>query len=122
MIECTKLSSQGEYQIAFEAFDLLYELTDAVDSGEEIIFADEAGMWMFTGDEKTYYTAYLKAAASVLSDDDFVEKAMMVIRKDSYQSCFLGLYPVVQSLATPEQMLLIDSEVKRKKLKVVTAE
>ena len=122
LIECTKLSNQGEYQIAFEAFELLYELTDAVDSGEEIIFADEAGMWMFTGDEKTYYTAYLKAAASVLSDDDFVEKAMMVIRKDSHQSCFLGLYPVVQSLATSEQMLLIDSEVKRKKLKVVTAE
>ena len=122
LIECTKLSNQGEFHAALEAFEQLYKLIDVFNSGKEIVFADEAGMWMFAGDEKTYYTAYLKAAAHASSSDGFIEKALMVIQEDSQRSCFLKLYPVVQSLATPEQMRLIDDEVKRKKLKVAAAE
>ncbi|MET4693624.1 hypothetical protein [Endozoicomonas lisbonensis] len=117
-IECTKLSRQGEYSAALEGFDMLYELTDAVDSGESIIFADEAGMWMFGGDEKTYYTAYLKAAASELDDDEFVEKALGVLQVDSIKSGMLKLYGVVKKLATSGQMEMIDAEVESRKLKV----
>ena len=53
--ECVKLVKQKEYQVAVETFDILYELTGCL-WDDEIVFADELGMWMFPGDEKTYCT------------------------------------------------------------------
>ena len=116
-IECTKLIRQESYQIALECFDILYELFDGI-ADDEIIFADELGSWMFTGDEKTYYTAYLQAATKVCSDEDFVEKAMSALYEDRSRSCSLKLYSVIKSMATPEQMSMIDKEVKDRDLKV----
>ncbi|MCW7551180.1 hypothetical protein NX722_00595 [Endozoicomonas gorgoniicola] len=116
--ECTKLSNQKEYSAALEGYELLFELAEAVDSGEEIIFADETGMWMFTGDEKAYFTAYIKAAAGGCSDEEFVEKAMYALRQDNDRCCGYELYSVVQSIATKEQAERIDGEIKSRNLKV----
>ena len=38
--------------MAAECFVLLYDLIKQIEKGEEIVFADELGMWMLPGDEK----------------------------------------------------------------------
>ncbi len=38
--------------MAVQCFKLLHELIDKMEDGDEIVFADEYGTWMITGDEK----------------------------------------------------------------------
>lgn len=114
--ECKKLVAQKDYQIAVEAFDTLYELIDCL-WDDEIVFADELGMWMFPGDEKAYCKAYLQAASKACSPEDFQEKALSRIIDDSHSSCCNKIYSLVKRIASPEQMVLVDREVLNRKLK-----
>ena len=43
---------------------------------DSIVFADKLGSWMYPGDEKANYPAYLRATAAIHSPDDFADKAM----------------------------------------------
>jgi hypothetical protein len=47
----SNLTARGEHAQAVACFAMLYELLEAADSGEEIIFAEEAGSWMIPTDE-----------------------------------------------------------------------
>lgn len=42
----TRVSIQGNHCIAVECFGILYKLIDKMCDGDEIIFADEYGIWM----------------------------------------------------------------------------
>ena len=116
-IECSKLTDQQEYNTAVECFTLLYELTDAVDSGDEIIFGDEIGMWMF-GDQKPYFAAYFKALAAISTPDDFSELVMPLISDDGRHGLVNEIYASVQNAATEEQMVLVDQLVKDKGIRI----
>ena len=116
--ECVKLVKQKEYQVAVETFDRLYELTGCL-WDDEIVFADELGMWMFPGDEKTYCKAYIRAASKACVPEDFQEKALFRIIDDAHRSCCNKIYSLVKSVATPEQMALVDREVQKRRLKTV---
>jgi hypothetical protein len=56
---CGQLTEQEEHLHAVACFGILYELLEALDSGEQIVFGDEIGSWMITADEKLYTLAYL---------------------------------------------------------------
>ena len=114
--ECVKLVKQKEYQVAVETFDRLYELTGCL-WDDEIVFADELGMWMFPGDEKTHCKACIRAASKACVPEDFQEKALFRIIDDSHSSCCNKIYSLVKSFAAPEQMALVDREVQRRRLK-----
>ncbi|WP_257292876.1 hypothetical protein [Endozoicomonas sp. ONNA1] len=116
-IESTKLVRQEEYQVALECFNILYELLEGI-VDDEIIFADELGSWMFTGDEKAYFTAYIQTAAATCSDEDFVDKAIFALHEDSDRSCSLKLYSVIKTMASSLQMAMVDQQVKARKIKV----
>ena len=55
----TQLSKQNEHVMAIECFKRLYDLVEHLSTGEEIVFAEEVGMWLLPGDEKVCITAYL---------------------------------------------------------------
>lgn len=114
-IECTKLSRQKDYQAAVEGFEILHELFEGMC---DHVFADELGDWMFTGDLKAYHAAYLEAASETCNPEDFAGKAMSVIIDDSHQNCSLKMYSLVKSVATEEQMVVVDGGVKERGIKV----
>ena len=49
---------------AAACFGILYELIDAMERGDEIVFAEEVGGWMIPGDEKEYVAAYMTSLAA----------------------------------------------------------
>ena len=116
-IECNKLSEQQDYHAAVEGFEILFDLFEQI-YDDSIVFADELGSWMYPGDEKANYTAYLKAAAAIYSPDDFADKAMAAIIEDSHQSCSLKLYSLVKSIASQEQMALVEERVQERGISV----
>jgi len=52
--DSSRLTDQGEHEMAVQCFKLLHELVDKMEDGDEIVFADEYGTWMITGDEKRF--------------------------------------------------------------------
>jgi hypothetical protein len=57
--DSSRLTDQGEHEMAVQCFKLLHELIDKMEDGDEIVFADEYGTWMITGDEKRFIKSYL---------------------------------------------------------------
>jgi hypothetical protein len=54
LASAAKLTEQEDYHVAIEVFKIAYELIDMIESGAEIVFADELGMWMCGFSEKPY--------------------------------------------------------------------
>jgi hypothetical protein len=63
--EASKLTVAGEHAPAVACFALLHELLEALNSGQEIIFAEEAGSWMIPTDEKAWLKAYKTSRGAV---------------------------------------------------------
>ncbi len=61
-------------------------LIDTMESGEDIVFADECGSWMIPGDEKVFVQAYVTSLAAVETPEEFTRTAVPLIQRDSYQS------------------------------------
>ena len=113
--ECAKLTRQKEHRVAVDGFDILYALIDRL-GDDEIVFADELGMWMFPGDMKDHNKAYIQAASAICPLDEFKEKALSVISEDHHSGGANKTYSLVKSIGTPEQMALVDQVVQDRKL------
>ncbi len=111
-----QLTAQGDaasLNHAVVCFSILYELIDAMESGEEIVFADEIGGWMIPGDEKEYVAAYMASLAATTSPQQFAEKAIPLIRRDSRQSLATRAYASAIRAADEEQRAHLEAEVQR---------
>lgn len=108
-----QLTAQGDYLHAVACFDLLYELIDEMERGDEIVFGDEIGSWMIPGDEKQYLTAYVTAVAQTASPDEFAAIVVPLARRDSYQSLSGEVYATACRLANAAQKEKLDGEIKR---------
>ena len=64
-----QLTKQGDHLHAVACFELLYELIEAVDSGEEIVFAEELGSWMIPIREKDFLADYMTSMAATMTPD-----------------------------------------------------
>jgi len=112
-----KLTWQGEHLKAVECFKLLYELIEAMESGKEIVFADEYGSWMIPGDEKKSIKAYLSSLAKVTTPDEFAASAAPLIKRDSRQSFYTEAYAVALRVANREQRARLQAEIERQKIR-----
>jgi len=113
----TQLSKQGDHAVAIECFSILYDLIFDMDSGEEIVFADEYGSWMIPGDEKEYIRAYITSLAKIKSPEDFSDLVIPLIRRDSYESFVNKVYNFAIKVATDEQKSYLNKAIKSQEIK-----
>jgi hypothetical protein len=113
----SQLTIQGHHSLAIQCFELLYELIDEMESGEEIVFADELGGWMIPGDEKKFITAYLTSLSAITTPEEFTEKALPLIRQDSYESFANKVYTTAINIAKEKQKAYLKAEIKRQNIK-----
>ena len=109
----SQLTAQGDHLHAATCFGILYELIDDMESGEEIVFADEIGAWMIPGDEKQYVAAYMTSLAAVAAPEEFSAAAIPLIRRDSWQSFSTQAYPAAIRAANEAQRAYLEAEIER---------
>ncbi len=112
-----QLSAQGQHAQAVACFGILYALIDAMEYGEEIIFAEEAGSWMIPGDEKEYITAYLTALAATTDPEAFTAAAIPLIQRDSGHSLTAQVYPSAIRVADAAQRAHLEAEVRHQNIR-----
>jgi hypothetical protein len=82
----TQLAKQKEHRSAVASFKILYELIDKMESGEDIVFADEYGSWMIPGNEEEY-----------------TKIVIPLIERDSYSSFCNKVYSLAIKYSKKEQ-------------------
>jgi len=108
-----QLTTQGDHLHAVACFRILYELIDAMERGEEIVFGDEIGGWMIPGDEKQYVAAYMTSLAATATPEEFTAAALPLIRRDRWQSFATQAYPSAIRSANEAQKAHLEAEIKR---------
>jgi len=112
-----EVTAKGDHSRAVAGFAMLYELVQAVDNGDEIIFAEEAGSWMIPADEKAWLRAYLTSLAATTMPEAFATAVMPMLRRDSLQSFSAKVYISALKVANPQQKVVLQAEIKRKNIR-----
>ena len=113
----TELASKNENDFAVQCFSILYKLIGKMESGEEIVFADELGGWMIPGDEKVYIQAYLTASAKISTPEEYAAIALPLIKRDSYSSFADKVYSKATKTGDKEQAKYLRKQVKEKNIR-----
>ncbi|MBI4321454.1 MAG: hypothetical protein HY675_23420 [Chloroflexi bacterium] len=113
----SELTAQGDHTNAVACFNMLYQLIDAMEGGEEIVFADEYGSSMIPGDEKQYIAAFMASLAATSTPEEFARVALPLIRRDSQQSFTTGAYSSAVRAATEVQRAHLEAEIQRQNLR-----
>lgn len=116
--DAAMVSENGKHQLAVQCFGILYELIDKMEEGEEIVFADEYGTWMLPADEKAFIKACLRSLSAVSTPEEFAERAIPFLKRDSYQSLHNQVYRATVEIATGEQKKTLESAIKKQKIRV----
>jgi hypothetical protein len=114
---CCQLTRQADHLHAVTCFGILYELIEALESGEEIVFGDEIGSWMIPGDEKQYIAAYMASLAAVTSSEEFSAAALPLIRRDGWHSFSAQAYPSAVRAANEAQRAFLEAEIQRQDIR-----
>ncbi len=88
-----------------------------MESGEEIVFADELGSWMIPGDEKQYISAYLTSLAAIATPEQFTEQVLPLVKRDSYSSFVRQVYKTARKVGNAAQKKLLQAEAKRQNIR-----
>jgi hypothetical protein len=115
--DACRLTDQGDHARAVKCFAALYGLEEAVDAGEEIIFAEEAGSWMIPIEGKDWLKAYLTSLAATATPEEFTAVAAPVIASDSRHSFNDEAYASAAAVATPQQRERLDAELRRQNIR-----
>ena len=115
--DSSRLTDQGEHEMAVQGFKLLYELIDKMEDGDEIVFADEYGTWMITGDEKQFIKSYLSSLAVISTPEEYALGAIPLIKRDSYESFHNKVYASAIKVANEDQKIYLKTEVKKQKIR-----
>jgi hypothetical protein len=113
----SKLTARKKHAQAVACFAMLYELVEAVDSGKEIIFAEEAGSWMIPVDKKVWLKAYLTSLAATATPEAFTAAAIPLLQRDSRQSFSGGVHASALEVANAQQKAHLQAEVLRQKIR-----
>jgi hypothetical protein len=92
---------------------MLYELIEAMESGDEIVFGDEIGSWMIPIREEECVAAYLKAVAQIENAVGFANAAIEMLRRDKRHSFSLKVYPAALRCGTPEQIAAFEAKIQK---------
>lgn len=112
-----QLTAQGDHLHAVTCFGILYELIDAMESGEEIVFAESIGSWMIPGEEKEYIAAYMTSLAATMTAEEFTEAAIPLIRRDSWHSLAAQAYASAIRATDEAQKAHLEAEVQRQEIR-----
>ena len=115
--DSSRLTDQGEHEMAVQGFKLLYELIDKMEDGDEIVFADEYGTWMITGDEKRFVKSYLSSLAAISTPEEYANGALPLIKRDSHESFHNKVYALAIKIANEDQKVYLKTEVEKQKIK-----
>jgi hypothetical protein len=115
--DSSRLTDQGDHEIAVKCFKILHELIDAMEAGDEIIFADEYGTWMITGDEKRFVKSYLTSLSEISSPEEYCIDAIPLIKRDSWESFSNKVYSTAIKVGNKEQKNHLKKEVEKQKIK-----
>ncbi len=115
--DSSKLADQGDHEIAIKCFKLLHELIDKMEDGDEIVFADEYGTWMITGDEKRFVKSYLSSLSASSTPEEYANGAIPLIKRDSYESFHNKVYATAVKIANKDQKTFLKMEVKKQKIR-----
>jgi len=115
--DSSRLTDQGDHEIAVKCFKILHELIDAMEAGDEIVFADEYGTWMITGDEKRFVKSYLTSLSEISSPEEYTTDAIPLIKRDSWESFSNKVYSTAVKVGNKEQKIHLKKEVKKQKIK-----
>lgn len=110
----TQLVAQAQYSTAVAVFDLIYDLIDLIDSGDEIVFADECGSWMIPIREHECVAAYLNAIACTENAVGFANEAVDLLKRDKHHSFTLKVYDSAMAVGNPEQKSSFVAKVEKK--------
>ncbi|HSH78691.1 MAG TPA: hypothetical protein VLA19_09190 [Herpetosiphonaceae bacterium] len=112
-----QLSARGDHMHAAACFSILYELIDAMEDGEEIVFAHEYGSWMIPGNEQEFIAAYMTSLATLATPEEYAAVALPLIQRDSLQSFTTQAYAAAISAANDAQRAHLESEVRQRNIK-----
>jgi hypothetical protein len=115
--DASRLTRRGDHEGAVACFDLLLDLLEQLDSGREIVFAEEMGSWMIPADEKVWIADYLTSLAETETPGGFAAKVAPLIKRDSRHSFAAGAYESAVRLASREQARQLDAELERLRIR-----
>jgi len=115
--DSSKLTDQEDHGMAVQCFKLLHKLIGKMEDGEEIVFADEYGTWMITGDEKRFVKSHLTSLSAISTPEEYVNGAIPLIKRDSYESFHNKVYAIATKFANEGQKILLKKEVKKQAIR-----
>jgi len=115
--ESSRLVEKEKYDLAINCFDLLFDLIDHMENGEDIIFADEYGTWMIVC-KFSYTESYIKSLAKVKDPETYVEKVIPLLRRDSQESLSDKIYDKIKKNSTKEQLIRVEQEIKTREIRI----
>lgn len=117
----SQLTKQKEQSSAVISFNILYELIDKMEYGEEIIFADEYGSWMIPGNEKEFLDSYISSLAEIKTPEEYTQAVVPLIKRDSHMSFCNKVYSVAVRHSNKEQNKYLKAEIKKQNIKTKSA-
>ena len=114
----TQLTKQKDHKSAVESFDILYELIEKMECGEEIIFAEEYGSWMIPGDEQDFLDAYILSLAAVKTPEEYATVMIPLLKRDSYTSFCNKVYSLAVKHSNKEQENALKVAVKEQNIQI----
>ena len=115
--DSSRLTDQGDHKMAVQCFKLLHELIDKMEDGEEIVFAEEYGTWMITGDVKRFVRSYLTSLSAISIPEEYAIGAIPLIKRDSYESFHNKVYATAMKIAGEEQKVCLKKELKKQDIR-----
>ena len=120
--QACELTREGEHRAAVRCFSALYELLEAMESGDsKIVFAHELGGWLIPDDEKVWLKAYLRSLAATAEPQEFAKTVAPILWRDSIQSFAASAYESAIQVATPTQRVALESERARRGIRIEPA-
>jgi len=116
LTESSRLSEQGDHTNAVKCFGILFELIDKMD--DEIVFADELGIWMLPIKEEPCIRAYFKSAAAILNAEEYAQVVLPILRQDSYSSFCNKAYAKAKLAANKQQKIALEEGIAQNKIRI----
>ena len=113
----TRLTEQGDHLVAVQCYEMLFELIMEVESGSEIVYAQDPGIRLIPGDPRKYINGYITSLSVTLRPEDFTREVMPLLRQEGAVSFKHHVYTAVINIANKAQKIDLLRELKRQELR-----
>ena len=88
-----------------------------MEEGDGIVFADEYGSWMITGDEKRFIRSYLSSLSAISTPEEYADGAIFLIKRDSFESFHNKVYSTATKIANKDQKIYLKTQIKKQNIR-----